>query len=93
MSEIEELEKQLADLKRQRETIESPGIDKDKVLSQIMDLDYEACGIISNILKKNENPDPDAETNKLMDRYRDIEKKLIGQLGLKEKLREMLGHG
>jgi len=66
-------------------------IDEDKVLSQIMELDYEVCSVISNILKKNGNLDPDAETNRLMDGYRGIEKKLINQLGLKEKLQEMLG--
>ena len=92
MSEVEELEKKLQDLKRQREEIKSPEIDKDEVLSRIMELDYEACGVISNILRKNGNPDPDAETNKLMDKYRGIEKKLVGQLGLKEKLQEMI-HG
>lgn len=91
MSEIEELEQKLADLKRQHEEIETK--EGDEVLSKIMDMDYETHGVISNILKKNGNPDPDAETDKLMDRYRDMEKELIRLLGLKEKLQEMIGHG
>ena len=91
MSEIEDLEKKLADLERQHEETETKEIETkgDEILSMIMELDYEVCGVISNVLKKNGNPDPDAETNKLMDGYRNIEKKLINQLGLKERLRKM----